>query len=188
MLLYRPMHPDDAPDTAAGPSGAGVAPAADPAPAAPKPEPPKEPSLRDRLAASKAQRATQLDELYEAIKAERQQAAQLRAELEAERAAAKSKERESKIKSALARVEIDPDLVDVVMLKFAGLDVEADGWEAKIDEFAKAHPRLVKAARRELPASSWVDGATKALGDRAGRTLLGTMDGDTLSRVLARRP
>lgn len=194
MRRAPPMAPDLTPDTAAGPAGAGgaapAAPAAEQATAAaPKPEPKAPtPTLRERLAEAKTARTSQLAELERKVQEQAQETAKLRAELEAERAASKTKGREAKLKAALAKVEIDPDLHDVVLPQFAGLDVDADGWEAKIDAFAKAHPRLVKTAPRTMPPTSWVEGATKALGDRTGRTLLGSMDADTLAGVLARRP
>lgn len=198
MTFRRPitMAPEQGADggSAAGgsPAPAVAAPAAAEAKADPAAAP--APDLRARLADAKEKRQSQMNELQKALEAQNDTIAALKKQLEdmaaareADKVAAAGSAKKATLLGALSDAKVLPAYRDFAVSKLEGLDLAQEGWQAKVDEFTKKHPEIVERQPRPAVQSDWAKTTAQALGERAGRTLLGSMSAEQVASLHGRR-
>lgn len=148
------------------------------------------PELRERLAAAKEKRTSQVGELQKALEEQSKVTAALKKQVE-DLSTARVKEKQdadgaakkTTILGALVNAKVLPAYRELVLPKLADIDTTQDGWEAQVDEFVKKHPEIVERVARSQVKSDWAKTTADALGERAGRTLLGAMTAEQVSAL-----
>lgn len=173
-------------------SGAAAPPAAAAASSDAKVDPKLD--LRARLADASAKKQSKIDELQKALEDQSKLTTELQrkfdelsGQLKTERDGAQVAARRSKLVDALNAAQVKPKFHSFALKELDGLDLSKDGWEAKVDEFARANPETLTPQQRSEVQSNWAEASQKALGDRLGKTLLGSMDRDQIAALHSRR-
>lgn len=150
--------------------------------------------LRARLAEAKAKRVSQVEELQRALEQQNATMAELQKKLvELESGRAKDKAdaeaagRIAKIGEAIANAKVKPKYREFALSKLSTLDTSKAGWEGQVDEWVAKHADIVERQAAAAPKTDWAKTTAQALGERAKRTLLGSMSSDQVIELQSRR-
>lgn len=148
------------------------------------------PELRERLAAAKEKRTSQVGELQKALEDQAKETAALKKQIEdlstarvKEKQDADGAQKKTKILGALVNAKVLPQYRELVLPKLEGIDTSVEGWEAKVDEFVGKHTEIVERTQRPVVKSDWAKTTSQALGERANRTMLGAMSAEQVAEL-----